>query len=242
MSLGLSESRHRRRRQFWWRVTKFCLAFAVFIIIGVYSYLGGTKLAERKVTERDREIAALQGEIAALKRTQGDMEGRLQAATVSAQEWQASYQRDVPTGPIKDLITLLDDKLSDGTETDRLKFLISTAENPRDCEPEPLTRRFIVSTPLHKGANDAVSFARKTITVTASGPSAKDAQGRVEAWYDPQQQIKVAFTYLGGKTSLAEGLLPLHHAMVVGDSEYRFSVAPEKRGFVTVTGERCAYP
>jgi len=48
---------------------------------------------------------------------------------------------------------------------------------------------------------------------------------------------------LGGRKTTAAGRLPLHHAMVVGKREFRFSLkAGKQRGFLEVTADRCAMP
>jgi len=53
----------------------------------------------------------------------------------------------------------------------------------------------------------------------------------------------VHFSRLGGETSKATAKLPLHHSVVLGDHEYRFTVtAGNSRGFVNVTADRCTFP
>ena len=59
---------------------------------------------------------------------------------------------------------------------------------------------------------------------------------------DPEKPINVTFTQLGGETVTAEGALPLHHSVVAGDDEFRFTALPGARGFLTVTADRCDYP
>jgi len=81
-----------------------------------------------------------------------------------------------------------------------------------------------------------------SITVTASGESAVNQNGQVEAWFDIDKPITVAFTQLGGETVSKTGLLPLHHALIGQGNEHRFTISSGPRGFVLVTGQRCAYP
>ena len=87
-----------------------------------------------------------------------------------------------------------------------------------------------------------MSFAENTITVTAEGRSATDEAGNPEAWFDPVHPITLSFTDIGGERADIKGTLPLHHAMVRGDTEYRFTVVTGDRAFVEVTAEGCAYP
>ena len=134
------------------------------------------------------------------------------------------------------------ERLDGGVEESRLAFVIGAAKNERDCTATPVTRRFVVKTPIYDGPNDSVSFAQSTITVAAEGRSATDEAGNPEAWFDPVLPITLSFTEIGGKRAEIKGVLPLHHAMVRGDTEYRFTVVRGDRAFVDVTAEGCAYP
>jgi hypothetical protein len=153
------------------------------------------------------------------------------------------YEREVPTGFVREMMVLVRKKLEAGADEERLAFLVAAADKPRSCDEQPETKRFIVTTELQTGgANDAVSFGDRAITVTAVGQAARDGGGNLEAWYDPRKSISVTFTQLGGKTVTAEGALPLHYSVVAGDDEFRFTALPGARGFLTVTADRCDYP
>jgi len=243
MSLGLHENRQRRRRRFWWGITKWTIALILVLAAGVYSYRIGTQLAERDVVKAQERIASLEQEVTGLQQQSATLATDLAKARESIAGWQARYQREVPTGFVKDMMQLVQQKLEAGADQERLAFLVSAADKPRACDGQPETKRFIVTTELQTGgANDAVSFGDRTITVTAVGEAAHDPNGNLEAWYDPQKPIKVTFTQIGGKTIQAEGALPLHHSVVAGDNEFRFTVLPGARGFLTVTADRCDYP
>ncbi|MGD1876408.1 MAG: hypothetical protein ACFB13_02785 [Kiloniellaceae bacterium] len=243
MSLGLHENRQRRRRRFWWGVTKWSLALAMVLAAGAYSYRIGTQLAEREVVKAEERIAELTVEVDGLQQQSAGLATDLAKAREAITAWQARYEREVPTGFVREMMALVQDKLQAGADEERLAFLVSAADQPRSCDDRPETKRFIVTTELQAGgANDAVSFGDRAITVTALGAAARDANGNLEAWYDPEKPIDVTFTQLGGKTVTAEGTLPLHHSVVAGDDEYRFTVLPGARGFLTVTADRCDYP
>jgi len=243
MSLGLHENRQRRRRRFWWGVTKWTMALILVLAAGAYSYRFGAQLAEREVVQRDERIAELTVEVSGLQEQSAALATDLAKARESITAWQARYEREVPTGFVREMMTLVQQKLEAGADEERLAFLVSAADKPRSCDGQPETKRFIVTTELQTGgANDAVSFGERTITVTAVGAAARDANGNLEAWFDPQKPINITFTQLGGETVSAEGALPLHHSVVAGDDEYRFTVLPGARGFLTVTADRCDYP
>ena len=243
MSLGLYEGRNRRRRQFWWSVAKWCLAIAFILAAGVYSYYGGRDLAQREVVRLESDIESLRAEIAAFDEQRADLQDQIRLAVTRAKEWESQYKRDVPTGEMRAILKLIEEKLQRGdVSAERLAFLVKSAAEPRDCEEDPETKRFIVRTNLQAGANDSVSFDSKTVTVTAVGEAAVNSNGQTEAWFDADKPLTVTFTRVGGEKSEATGPLPLHHSMVGGGKEYRFTVTPGQRGFVNVTAAVCAYP
>ena len=243
MSLGLHENRQRRRRRFWWGVIKWVLAVVLIVAAGAYSYLIGAQLAERDVEKANERIAELEGEVSGLQQQRATLAAEVAKARESVTGWQARYEREVPTGFVREMMMLVEEKLAAGADRERLAFLVAAADKPQVCDEQPETKRFIVTTELQVGgANDAISFAERSITVTATGVAARDANGNLEAWYDPEKTLTLTCTHLGGQTVQAEGTLPLHHSLVAGDSEYRFTALPGARGFLTVTADRCDYP
>ena len=46
----------------------------------------------------------------------------------------------------------------------------------------------------------------------------------------------------GGKQTVKESLLPIQQSLVVGNKEYRFTVAAGERSFMSVTSDSCDYP
>src|SRR3546814_5073062 len=71
--------------------------------------------------------------------------------------WQARYQREVPTGFVREMMTLVQEKLKAGADEERLAFLVAAADKPRSCDGEPETKRFIVTTELQSGGADRKS-------------------------------------------------------------------------------------
>lgn len=243
MSLGLHEGRRRRQQRFWWGLVKWSLGFAMIVALGTYSYFIGNQLSQSKVADLQLEIDDLSVKLDQIGEEKNDLDKKLEAARAMARDWEDRYKKDVPSGPITEFIALTEQKLEAGIDPLRLRFLISSAANKRDCDGDPVSRRFLVSTALQQGGNDSVTFANNALTVTASGNSARDAQGNLEARFDPFQPVTVVFAHLGGEKTEISGPLPLHQSVVLGDSEYRFSASPAAtNGFLKVTGERCAYP
>ncbi|WP_193369597.1 hypothetical protein [Pelagibius marinus] len=224
-------------------MTKWSLALALIIAAGAYSYRFGSQLAEHEVVKAKEQIATLETEVAGLQQQSAALATDLAKARETISGWEARYQREVPTGFVREMMQLVQQKLEAGADQERLAFLVSAADKPRVCDEHPETKRFIVTTELQEGgANDAVSFGERSITVTAAGEAARDSSGNLEAWYDPEKPLTLAFTHLGGKTVTAKGALPLHYSVVSGDNEFRFTALPGARGFLTVTADRCDYP
>lgn len=242
MSLGLHESRTRRRRRARWAVAKWVIALGLIVGAGVYAYDRGNEIARSQVTDLEREIAVLNQRISDLETENARLRADQIVARQRLEEAKALYARDVPRGQLAALLGQLREKLDAGVDRERLEFLIASAANPRNCDEQPVTKRFLVRTPLYQGANDSVSFADGAITVTATGEAATDADGRVEAWFDPAKPITLQLTRIGGEAVQETGKLPLHASLVAGGNEYRFTAVEGPQGFVQVTGDRCDYP
>ena len=180
--------------------------------------------------------------MAGLESENARLRGAAEADTARIAEIERRYERDVAPTEARGLLDAVRSRLDAGVEESRLAFVIGAARNERECAEAPLTRRFIVQNPVYDGPNDSVSFAENTITVTAEGRSATDEAGNPEAWFDPVHPITLTFTEIGGEGADVKGILPLHHALVRGGTEYRFTVVPGDRAFVEVTAEACAYP
>jgi len=242
MTLGLRDSRNRRRRRFWMGVAKWMVVLIALFAAGFYAYRTGSKLAEHDVTKLRENVAELSATVETLAAENASLKQELAAANARAAEWQSRYEREVPTGAIKQLTDLVGQKVRDGVAMERLSFLINAAGATPDCDNRPVTKRFIVPTPLYRGENSWIGFAEGSVTITAAGESAVNANGQPEGWYDPAKPVTIRFTRLGGETEEVSGLLPLHHSVRVGDSEFRFTAVAGDRGFMNVTADRCSFP
>ena len=243
MTFGLHETRLRRRRRIRWAFVKWTIALGVILVAGIFAYQTGSSLAQLDLTRARREVVELTGQVEELRARNTDLRAKLILIERRLADAQARYEKDVPRGRMATLLQKFQDKLDAGVKLDRLEFLVESAQNPRECDAKPVTKRFLVQTPLYRGANDSVGFSGNAVTVTALGETATSAGGQVEAWFDPAKPVTLRLTGLGGETTEKRGKLPLYASTVIGDYEYRYTViAAGTRGFVQVTGERCRYP
>ncbi|SDG15717.1 hypothetical protein SAMN05216241_10646 [Limimonas halophila] len=243
MTWGLTESHRARKRRRRWAVVKWVLILVGLIGAGAFAYATGAKLARIEVRELEEQVAELQRRLDEQAQENARLRRELEATENQLTTWKQRYEQNVPEGEPAELLKLLRARLNNGVPADRLEFLVESASVEPECPGGPVTKRFIVQTPLSSGAASSVSFAGNTVTVTATGQPATDAQGQPQAWFDPAAPITATFTRLGGESQSAEGRLPVHHAMVVDGQEHRFSIVEgDDRAFAKVTWRRCDYP
>ncbi len=243
MSLGLRDSRSFRRRQNRRRVGVWLVLFCGLVALGWASYQSGHAMAGMEVSELQDQVQELRKALDQSNQQKARLEVQNKQVAGERDEWREHYREEVPTGRAKELFALLQKQIANEVPTERLQLMMDAAGRKPTCEGTPTTKRFIVRTPIYKGSDDAVNFGDGIMTVTAEGQTATDSAGNPEAWFDPAKSVTIAFAELGGRKTTANGRLPLHHAMIVGRHEFRFSMkAGERRGFVKVSADRCKMP
>jgi hypothetical protein len=240
----MAERQARARRRVFWGLVK---GTAVFALIGgalVIAYQTGTSIAKIDEHRVNSQIAQLTGQVQTLQTENAGLRARAAQAQQQIKEVEERHKAQLPAGDSKALLDLANRKLGEGVDVARLTFLINAASNPRVCDEKPETKRVQVKTPIGKTGKEAsAAFADRKITITADGQPALDDKGQKESWFDPAQPITVHFAPLAGQVIDASGVVPLQHQMVIGDSEFRFSIdVDDRKGFATVTGERCNFP
>ncbi len=234
-----SGSRYRRkaaeRRR---RLTFVLITIVIFFAIGYW--LGGEVVRSSELAFKQRAIK-LQNNNDSLEKKIADLRAKVEETQLRYKQLSEKYKREVPTGELRELTGLVAAQLKDGIKKERLAFVITSARPPRNCTA-PKTKRFIVRTPAYRGPISSVAFAKGVVTVTGSGASAVNANGKKEAWFDASKPVKIKFTQVGGKDTIKEQLLPIHYSMIVNNREYRFTIAKGPRSFVTVTADSCDYP
>ena len=218
------------------------LMFLIFVgALCALSYRWGAENVRSSEAAYKQQAMKLQEERSGLEQTITLLRSEVQSTQVRYQQLEAKYQQEVPTGVFKQLTDIVKKQLDSGIKPERLSFVIDSARPPKNCTL-PATKRFVVKTPVYSGPHGSVAFGNGTITVTGTGTSAVSPTGSAEAWYDPGKPVSITFTQIGGKETVKEGLLPIQHAMVVANKEYRFTIAAGERSFISVTSDSCDYP
>ena len=244
MTLGLSERRYirRRRGQFIIRLSRWLFVLVVAIAAGYYAYNLGTDLAFRETRALGDQLQQLGIENQQLKTDIIGFEAAIREERRLVVQWRDRYKSEVPKSEDLALLQNVKERIANGVSRKRIKEVILLAQEKDLCEPATETRRFVVQNPVYAGPNQTVTFANRSIIVAAIGESKINSNGRPEAWFDPAKPITVYFTRPGGAATSSKGILPLHHAVVIGDSEYRFNVVSGERSFARVTVHKCVYP
>ncbi len=233
MKLGSSRQRERqrKRRRFVFGLIKWGFLLGLILAAGVYAWQTASNLARREVID----LAARNEQL------ESDVE-RLQAEVTEGKAREALLEEQIPNEAETRLLEAVRRRAAEGVSFERMSEVIAAVTPTQNCDNEPTSRRFQVATGIAGNESSSASFANNTVTVRASGQPVLDAEGRPEAWYDPAKPVTVIVTHVSGATSRAEGVLPLQHAMAVGDNQFRFQFSAGARGFVTATMDRCDYP
>jgi hypothetical protein len=238
------ETRRSRRRQ---------ALLGTARLVGVALAIGGGALASYQIgrSQSRIEVARFESDLSALQELNrllseraASAEQRAEAAITRAARLQRSYDADVPQGPTKDLLDLLQQRLKDGVPAARLEFLLREARVERKCDPPSETKRLLVHTSVTPTTAATAGFAKNQITVTVEGTPQRKPDGRTDPIFDPQQPVTLHFLRIGRDVAKTEGRLPLSHSLVLGDREFRFTAkaVDKPAGQVELIAQVCDFP
>jgi len=233
---GKSRRRQNERRR------KVIFVIVMLVVMCAFFYwLGGENVRSSEVAYKQQALE-MRSERNGLEEKITSLQSEVQSTQVRYDQLSQKYQAEVPQGEFKQLTDLVKKQLDAGIKPQRLAFIIDAAQPPKNCT-EAQAKRFVVKTPVYNGPHGTVAFGNGAITVTGEGQSAvSPSTGSPEAWYDPGKPVKIKFIEIGGKETVKESLLPVQHSMVLGNREYRFTVAAGERSFISVTSDSCDYP
>lgn len=241
MSLGLHDYERRRRHRAFGRLFRFALYLGLIGVAAVFAYQTGIEQMESREARLIERIDELETSNTTLRQIVAEEQAEADNTAQRYEELAARFEREVPRGARRELARLVAERLEDGVEPDRLAFYIREAGPPQDCS-EPVTRSFFMPTPVWNGANTSARFAGGRIVVSGLGENTVGEDGTILGPFDPEKDVMISFTEIGGEESQINGRLPLYYSMVLGDSEYRFAITEGQRSMVTVTADRCAFP
>lgn len=239
--MSLYDHDRRYRRRVWGTITRFGFYVITIGVAAAFAYQTGVKQVENREQRLEAQVAELESSLATAEQKAIRMEAAANTATIQYDDLLARFEAEVPTGHERQLLALIEQRQAEGVAPERIAFFIESAAPPRDCT-EADSKRFILPTPVYDGPNTSVGFADGKITVTGRGDNAVSESGGPLGWYDPAQPVTIAFTRIGGEREEIQGVLPLHHSMVLDDAEWRFTAVPGDRSMVNVVADRCIYP
>lgn len=250
---GLRETERERRRRRAGKLLRL-LVFVAFVGgVAWFSYNEGLRLSAGRIGELEREVAHLttttDEAVAAAAEAQSSeqelraaVDARERALRDEAASWQQRYEAEVPFGEAAVLWTQVSERIADGISVERLGEVIALVDEERVCDADPENKRIVVETPYHTGPVGSASFAGGRISISGVGENASDENGYPTAWYDPTQEVTLAFSVIGGDVETVAGVLPIYHNVLLGGDQYRFAVTEGPPDFAAITVERCDYP
>lgn len=242
MSLDSYNPHNRYRRRSINRVIGFTRTATVLLVAGAIGFWLGRAGDEQRANSLRAQLEDVQQQRQEAEAMLMELRTEAQTATMRYEQLQNDLAEKMPEGgPMEELVALISTQLEEGMDPEKLAFAIRSARPPRNCT-EPETRRFVISTPAYQGADSQIEITEGGITITGSGSSAKDKDGKAEAWYDPSKSVAINFTVAGGAAVEKKGVMPLQHSVVAGARQYRFTIEEGARSFAKVTFDSCDYP
>jgi hypothetical protein len=238
MGYGLYDYQRRYRRRLWGKAFKVCVFLAILAGVAGFSYLVGTERFKARQGSLAEELAEMTAAKDKAERRAIQLQQIAQTQEVRANELEIRLQRDLPSGDLARMVELSARKLSEGVSIDRLLFIVEKTSVPRSCTT-PEVKRFVLPTPLYKGANTQVAFANGQVVVSGEGVPSRDAAGNPEAWYDPTKPVRLRIVVNDGEPVELSGPLPLEHVAMSQDRDVKLRISAGARSFVEVQGEVC---
>jgi hypothetical protein len=235
------DSGRRYRRQQAARRNKIILVIILIMTVAGLSYWWGAEHVLSSEAAYKTDATKLRSERAGMEQVITGLRAEVASTNMRYQQLEEKYKLEVPQDEFKRLTDLVKKQMDAGIKAERLALAIESARPPRNCS-EPVVKRFVVRTPVYSGPQGAVLFGNGIVTIAGEGQPSVNTGGQKEAWYDPGKSVKIIFTEIGGKQTLKQGLLPIQNSMVIGNKEYRFTIAAGERSFISVTGDSCDYP
>jgi hypothetical protein len=236
--------RRGRRRLVGWRLLTLATLVAAFLTGMLASYRVGMSQSRNELERLHADLATQHDLNRLMSERAAAAQERAEAAITRAAQLQQLQRSLAPTPELQRLMAAGEERLRAGLTVDRLEFLLRQASVAQACAKEIDTRRVVVHTPISTGSIGSVGFADNRITVTSEGAAARTVGGLAAARFDSGRPVTLRFLRIDGDVSTVVGRLPLTHVVVVGDTEFRFSVhaSQQQPDAVELSAQRCAFP
>lgn len=241
-SPGFSAARRRRQQQRWWFLGKLAAAAAVGLFSLGAAYEVGLSQSrvelERSFEDRETERLKVQRLTAQLARVE-----QAKVATTPETTSHTPTSTTSTIGPaLERVLQAATAKIEQGVTAERLVRALALVKAERACDPTVESKRANVSTPVSRTGTEP-TFAAGKLKVTVKGAAARNAAGRMEAWFDPSQPIELSLIQTGQPPLTTIGTIPMVHGFVIDHREHLFEVKQQdRRGMVEISLRVCDYP
>jgi hypothetical protein len=215
-SSSFGGTRRNRRRRAAGVAARWTMLAAALLGGALASYRVGVSQGRVELERLQADLAAMREVNRAANERAAQAEQQAEAAVARHARLQQAYRSQLPTGELRELVSLVSERLDAGVPASRLGFVLRAATVERRCDQGLDAKRVVVHTPASAGAIGAVTFAGDRITVTGEGAAARAADGTPESRFDPAQPVALRFLEIDGDVGTARGVLPLAHAVVLG--------------------------
>ena len=234
----------RRRRLVPWRLLAVTALGTLLVVCALASYRVGLSQGRAEIQRLQADLAIARDLSRGMGERAAAAEQQAEAAITRAAQIRQEQRSREPGPELQRLMAAGADQLRAGLPVDRLEFLLRHASLERACAKDVDSRRVVVHTPVSTGSIASAGFADNQIIVTGEGVAARTAEGTAAARFDAAQPVNLRFLRIDGDVGTAVGRLPLTHAVVLGDTEFRFSVqaSQQQPDAVELSAQRCAFP
>lgn len=233
-------SRRRRRGHFGLAVAKWGAVLVVLGVAGALVYDFGRGRGEADIDRLEGTVNDLRAERQALAAENERLAQALEAERRRLADLEQAYQRDLPRGPLRELMALIDRRLAEGLAPAGLAAVIAAAEPARQCAGALERKRLRVGLDGAASGDGLGTFADGALTLRISGVAARTAEGDAHAWFDAAKPVSVQIVRPGGRNERWQDVLPLHPVIRIGNDEFRLTIAAaDVRGLVQVAVQRC---
>jgi hypothetical protein len=240
-SYGAASGR-KRKRWSWWLLAKLAAALGLLLFAISSAYQVGFSQSATELDRLRHDVGELQEQNRRLTERTASAEQRGAMMVARVAQLEKSFEAKTPKGDAKQLLGLIQQKLEAGIDPERIGFVLSQVDRPRNCDPKTDSRKLQPRTTLSTAPLVAVTFLSDKLTVTGQGATARSADGQPETFYDPGQPVELRFTRIDGSVDTAKGTLPFTHSLVIGDRELMFAAKAGATGVIDLTMQSCAYP